>query len=106
MGIKEVLILLIGGGGIGSMVSAFLTRKTDKDKIEISLLDRAYEEIDRLNNVAEDLRRQLKKQNNENEELKSIINRLEKSIKILENEIKIMEEQKKKRGETPWKNNY
>lgn len=97
MDLTKILALLIGGGGIGSLVSAFLTRKTEKDKIEISLLDRAYEEINRLNEVTADLRNQLEESEGKNKQLKLTVEKLEKSIRILESEIRRMEEQREGR---------
>lgn len=97
MNLTAILALLIGGGGIGSLVSAFLTRKTEKDKIEISLLDRAYEEINRLNEVTADLRSQLEESEGKNKQLKLTVEKLEKSIRILESEIRRMEEQREGR---------
>lgn len=97
MNLTAILALLIGGGGIGSLVSAFLTRKTEKDKIEISLLDRAYEEINRLNEVTADLRSQLEESEGKNKQLKLTVEKLEKSIRILEREIRRMEEQREGR---------
>lgn len=97
MNLTAILALLIGGGGIGSLVSAFLTRKTEKDKIEISLLDRAYEEINRLNEVTADLRNQLEESEGKNKQLKLTVEKLEKSIRILESEIRRMEEQREGR---------
>lgn len=48
MSLEAVLALLIGGGGLGAFVTAWLARLSDKDAHELQLLDRAYKEIERL----------------------------------------------------------
>ncbi len=48
MSLEAVLALLIGGGGLGAFITAWLTRLSDKDAHELQLLDRAYKEIERL----------------------------------------------------------
>ena len=56
MTIEAVLTLLIGGGGIGMIVSAWLTRRSAKESADIQLLDRAYREIERIDKELDEMR--------------------------------------------------
>lgn len=55
MELKDLLILIVGTGGIGigGIISAWLTNKS---KHKVDLLDRAYEEITRQDKVIKELR--------------------------------------------------
>lgn len=45
---KDLISLLLTSGVLGAFISAILTRKSAKESNDIQLLDRAYKEIERL----------------------------------------------------------
>lgn len=87
MTIEVVLTLLIGGGGIGALVSAWLTRKSAKESTDIQLLDRAYKEIERLDLRIDELEEELRKEKGENSELKEVIREMREVVGSLKQEI-------------------
>lgn len=48
MNIQEVTVLLLGSTVVGTLISSFFTHKSNKESNDIQLLDRAYKEIERL----------------------------------------------------------
>ena len=84
---STALALLIGGGGIGTLISAAFTRMSSKESNEIDLLDRAYEEIRRLDEIIDELKEELGNEREDNRELERIIKKLEDKIKGLLNKI-------------------
>lgn len=96
MSVETVLALFIGGGGIGALVSAFFTRKSQRESTEIDLLDRAYKEISRLDMIIEELEKKLKKERDDNAELRRIIDDLRAGMQSLKDDL---EKYKKYEGE-------
>lgn len=91
----EVLVgLLIGGGGVTGLLSAYFTRKSSKEKNDIELLDRAYAEISRLDARIKELEAALDGEKEENRELKGIIDGLKKDKSNLEDIIKKLKGEK------------
>lgn len=88
MNLESILLLFIGGGGVGAFVSAFLTRKSQKESTEIDLLDRAYKEINRLDMKINELENELKKERDDNAELRRIIAELREGMKSLKDDLK------------------
>ena len=87
MEVNELLTILIGGGGVGAIVAAIMTRQTDKDQNRIDLLDRAYQEIKRLELKLKEAEDELEKEQNENEELRKVLFELKSQVSILRMEL-------------------
>lgn len=87
MGLQELLIVLIGGGGIGAIIAALMTRQTDKDKNKIDLLDRAYKEIERLEAKLAEAEEELEKEQDANDELRKVLIELKEQISNLRIEL-------------------
>lgn len=81
------MALAIGSGGIGALVSAFFTRKSQKESTEIDLLDRAYKEISRLDKKIDELESELKKERDDNAELRRIIAELREGMQSLKDDL-------------------
>ena len=87
MGLQDLLIVLIGGGGIGAIIAALMTRQTDKDKNKIDLLDRAYKEIERLEAKLAEAEEELEKEQDANDELRKVLIELKEQISNLRIEL-------------------
>ena len=87
MGLQELLIVLLGGGGIGAIIAALMTRQTDKDHNKIDLLDRAYKEIERLETKLKEAEEELEKEQNANDELRKVLIELKEQISTLRIEL-------------------
>ena len=87
MGLQELLTVLIGGGGIGAIIAAVMTRQTAKDKNKIDLLDRAFKEIERLETKLKEAEEELEKEQNENDELHKVLIELKEQISNLRIEL-------------------
>ena len=88
MGLQDLLLVLIGGGGIGAIIAALMTRQTAKDQNKIDLLDRAYKEIERLEAKIDELEEELRSERNMNDELRKVLNELKEQISNLRIELK------------------
>ena len=87
MGLQELLTVLIGGGGVGAIIAAIMTRQTAKDKNKIDLLDRAFKEIERLETKLKEAEEELEKEQNENDELRKVLIELKEQISNLRIEL-------------------
>lgn len=87
MGLQELLTILIGGGGIGAIIAALMTRQTAKDQNKIDLLDRAFKEIERLETKLKEAEEELEKEQNENDELRKVLMELKEQISNLRIEL-------------------
>lgn len=90
MELNELLTVLIGGGGVGAIVAAIMTRETAKDKNKIDLLDRALKEIVRLEAKLKEAEDELDKEQNENYELRKVLFDLKEQVSILRSELKTL----------------
>ena len=88
MGLQELLTVLIGGGGIGAIIAALMTRQTAKDKNKIDLLDRAYKEIERLETKLAEAEAELEKEQDTNDELRKVLSDLKEQVSALRIELK------------------
>lgn len=88
MGLQELLTVLIGGGGIGAIIAALMTRQTAKDQNKIDLLDRALKEIVRLEAKLKEAEEELEKEQNANDELRKVLFELKEQVSTLRIEIK------------------
>lgn len=91
MSLEWLVGILIGSGGAGAILSAYFTNKNNNQTHELNLLGRAREEIDRLDLKIKQLEKENDSKDEENAELKKIIENLRN--KKFELELKI------KRGE-------
>lgn len=80
--------LLIGGGGAGTILSAYFTHKSNNQTHELNLLDRARKEIDRLDNKIKELEKEMDRKDEENDALKEIIQDLRNQMNALKLTIK------------------
>lgn len=87
MGLQELLTVLIGGGGIGAIIAAIMTRQTAKDQNKIDLLDRAFKEIERLETKLKEAEEELEKEQNDNEELRKVLLELKEQVSTLRIEL-------------------
>lgn len=87
MGFDDLLTVLIGGGGIGAIIAALMTRQTAKDKNKIDLLDRAFKEIERLETKLKEAEEELEKEQNENDELRKVLVELKEQVSALRIEL-------------------
>lgn len=87
MGLQELLTVLIGGGGIGAIIAALMTRQTAKDQNKIDLLDRAFKEIERLETKLKEAEEELEKEQNDNDELRKVLIELKEQISSLRIEL-------------------
>lgn len=87
MGLQELLTVLIGGGGIGAIIAALMTRQTAKDQNKIDLLDRAYKEIERLEVKIDELETELKNERQLNNELRKVLFELKEQVSNLRIEL-------------------
>ena len=90
MEVNELLTILIGGGGVGAIVAAIMTRQTDKDKNKIDLLDRALKEIARLEAKLKEAEDELDKEQAENYELRKVLTDLKEQVNNLRIELKTL----------------
>ena len=88
MGLQDLLIVLLGGGGIGAIIAALMTRQTAKDQNKIDLLDRALKEIVRLEAKLKEAEEELDKEQNANDELRKVLFELKEQVSTLRIEIK------------------
>lgn len=88
MGVQELLTILIGGGGIGAIIAALMTRQTAKDQNKIDLLDRAFKEIERLEGKLKEAEEELEKKQNANDELRKLLVELKEQVSTLRIELK------------------
>lgn len=88
MGFQELLTVLISGGSIGAIIAAIMTRQTAKDQNKIDLLDRAYKEIERLENKIDELEIELKNERGMNDELRKVLAELKEQVSTLRIELK------------------
>lgn len=84
MTVVDLLVLLVGGGGVGALLSAYLTRKSAKDNTEIQLLDRAYAEIKRLDEKIKELEAENNGKDNLIRELREIVDALKKEVELIQ----------------------
>lgn len=98
---ETILALLIGGSGLGGWISSILSRRSQKESNDIDLLDRAYTEITRLDEIIDELKKELRNERGDKRELKRIIDKLETKVQELKNEIDEYERQldERERGE-------
>lgn len=90
----EVLVaLLVGGGGMTGLLSAYFTRKSSKEKNDIELLDRAYAEIERMDTRMKELEKALDVERKENRELRETIFSLKQNMEELQVIIKKLKEE-------------
>ena len=87
MELNELLTVLIGGGGVGAIIAAIMTRQTAKDQNKIDLLDRAYKEIERLEAKIDELEEELKSERNMNDELRRVLFELKEQLSTLRIEL-------------------
>ena len=87
MSFDDLLTVLIGGGGIGAIIAALMTRQTAKDQNKIDLLDRAYKEIERLEGKLKEAEEELEKEQNANEELRKVLSELKEQVSTLRIEL-------------------
>lgn len=94
--------LVIGGGGLASIISVWLTHKRDKERVEIDWYDRASKEVLRLEEriraaaleteaareESESLRAYNRALRQDNKELRASLNELEAYVKDLETLLK------------------
>lgn len=90
MGLQELLTVLIGGGGIGAIIAALMTRQTAKDQNKIDLLDRAFKEIERLEGKLKEAEEELEKEQNANDELRKLLVELKEQVSILRVELQTL----------------
>lgn len=90
MEMNELLTIIIGGGGVGAVVAAIMTRQTDKDKNKIDLLDRALQEIARLEAKLKEAEDELDKEQDINYELRKKLTELKEQVSILRIELKAL----------------
>ena len=88
MGLQELLTVLIGGGGIGAIIAALMTRQTAKDQNKIDLLDRAFKEIERLETKLAEAEEELEKEQDTNDELRKVLVELKEQVITLRIELK------------------
>ena len=88
MGLQELLTVLIGGGGIGAIIAALMTRQTAKDQNKIDLLDRAFKEIERLETKLAEAEAELEKEQDANDELRKVLADLKEQVSALRIELK------------------
>lgn len=88
MNIESIILLFVGGGGIGALISAWFTRKSEKESTEIDLLDRAYKEIGRLDAKIDELEKELKREREDNHELERIIKEMRERMDELKRDLK------------------
>jgi len=88
VGLNELLTILIGGGGVGAIIAAVMTRQTAKDQNKIDLLDRAYKEIERLEGKIDELEAELVSERRMNDELRKVLFELKEQVGVLRIEIK------------------
>ena len=85
-----MLTILIGGGGVGAIIAAVMTRETAKDKNKIDLLDRAFKEIERLEAKLKEAEDELDKEQNMNYELRRVLADLKEQVSVLRSELKTL----------------
>ena len=90
MEVNELLTILIGGGGVGAIVAAIMTRQTAKDKNKIDLLDRALQEIVRLEAKLKEAEDELDKEQDVNYELRRVLADLKEQVSSLRSELKTL----------------
>ncbi|WP_373814647.1 hypothetical protein [Jeotgalibaca porci] len=90
MELNELLTILIGGGGVGAIIAAVMTRQTAKDQNKIDLLDRTYKEIERLEAKLKEAEAELDKEQDANEELRKVVADLKEKVSILRIELKAL----------------
>ena len=90
MEVNELLTILIGGGGVGAIVAAVMTRQTAKDKNKIDLLDRALQEIVRLEAKLKEAEDELDKEQDVNYELRRKLADLKEQVSVLLSELKAL----------------
>ena len=90
MEVNELLTVLIGGGGVGAIAAAVMTRQTAKDKNKIDLLDRALQEIVRLEAKLKEAEEELDKEQNANDELRKVLFDLKEQVSILCSELRTL----------------
>lgn len=88
MEVNELLTILIGGGGVGAIIAALMTRQTAKDQNKIDLLDRAFKEIERLEGKLKEAEEELEKEQNMNDELRKVLSDLKEQVSALRIELK------------------
>ena len=88
MGLQDLLIVLLGGGGIGAIIAALMTRQTAKDQNKIDLLDRALKEIVRLEAKLKEAEEELEKEQDANDELRKVLFELKEQVSTLRIELK------------------
>lgn len=94
MDFNTLLALLIGGGGVGAIVSALFTRQTSKETHRIDLLDKAYIEIARLDEKITELESKLDEKESENFDLHRLVVELRMSMATLKIELDNLKEVK------------
>lgn len=90
MEVNELLTILIGGGGVGAIIAAVMTRQTAKDQNKIDLLDRAFKEIERLEAKLKEAEDELDKEQSMNYELRKVLADLKEQVNNLRIELKTL----------------
>lgn len=90
MSFDDLLTVLIGGGGVGAIIAAIMTRQTAKDQNKIDLLDRAFKEIERLEAKLKEAEDELDKEQNMNYELRKVLADLKEQVNNLRIELKTL----------------
>lgn len=85
--ITQILMIAFSSGVIGTLVSAYFTRRTSKEKNEIDLMGRLYREIERLDSIIQILRKQLEESESENRDLKNQLDEAERQLADARNEL-------------------
>lgn len=88
MSFEWLVGILIGGGGVGAVLSAYLTFISSNKTHELNLLDRARKEIDRLDLKIKELETEAENKDHENSSLKKIIEDLRSQMNELKLTIK------------------
>jgi len=88
--LQQLLLVLLGSGGIGAIIAAIMTRQTAKDKNKIDLLDRSLQEIVRLEAKLKEAEDELDKEQNDNFELRRVLFDLKEQVSILRIELKTL----------------
>lgn len=87
MDISELLAVLIGGGSVGAIIAAYMTRQTEKDQNKMDLLDRTYKEIERLEAKLREAEAEMEEKEEENYELRRVIFELKEQLSTLRMEL-------------------
>ena len=88
--LQQLLLVLLGSGGIGAIIAAIMTRQTAKDKNKIDLLDRSLQEIVRLEAKLKEAEDELDMEHNMNYELRRKLDDLKDQLSKLREELQTL----------------